>query len=366
MNAADASPRAPSLRRWALIILACALAPATGSRVWAAEQVQTEFVSVNLDIAEEEPTLDERRLAERHARERAVEAALANPAYRELKQSFDEHLLMAEILRDANRYFPELTVTASRVMHGQLQIKASVKVNVPAIGDLVRSYSRRGISAIKDQGTFVMYIAREAHAVIEYKDKETDRTQHTAESAVDSDISSTTTTTVTGGSIERKRDALRYRPIGTEILVSDGGRAFEERGLAIYESAELDLNQELMDKIPHYWAEEDKFPSAELVALREELKNMGGIRFFVLIWLDAGEVTRDPDLDRMSSVVKASAQAWDLNQPGRAGRSMARTEAFMAQGFGQNQTVAQEVAMKRAVQEVAARITNAMISAVSK
>ncbi|GHS91562.1 hypothetical protein FACS1894139_05870 [Planctomycetales bacterium] len=325
--------------------------------LFAAEELVEEFVSVNYNLAGFHPTKEETAAAEKLAREKALAAALDGEANMAMKNLVEKYDLTEAIIADGVRCVPGFTVTASRVVENQLQVKAAVKINLREIGTLVRKRGGVATANANKEGLFVLYLAREVYCVVDYNPRISVRD---TENVSDGDTQKTS-----GGSTTRKKNKEINLRASTDTLRADAGSVFSNRGFELYQAADLDLSEYLLKKIYDKWVKDNELPHGEIGKLREELRVNQPLRYFVLCWLAVGRVDFDKDVGQERCVVKAGAEVVDFHAAGKRGRTIFNTEAVLSRGFGENQTVAAENAMKSAAKETALRVAAGILQNVT-
>jgi len=287
------------------------------------------------------PKIDEKKQALEDAKRKALDKyidSLDSQRIRILNNLKDE------LYSNINVYVPEIsTLNDGNWRDGYWKVNVEASINEAQIEELVNKYTRSNIQQKEESYISFVFVAREVGSVREYTGKKTERTVETegykvsegeTEEGGEVGEAKNIYEKVTGGSVEKKSERLKYRGYSPEEIEAKVIEVFNKADFEVVPIFDIDIDS---DRFAEDFAEKDKITNAtkkEAVSLAKD----AGIHFLAVSTLDVGRDQIDQATGLHKIYVRVTGYIWDLR--GKFTKKIASIGPVQYSGLGENPKVA--------------------------
>jgi len=291
-------------------------------------------------------TTSQKKLALEDAKKKALDkyiASLDSPRVRILDNIKDQ------LYNNIDVYVPEvIPLNKGHWENGYWNIDVEASINEAQIEEIVNKYIQNNIKEKKEESYIsFIFVAREIERIIRFEDKKTERAvksegyeEKIAENERESEGEIIRVDEkITGGSIEKKADKIKYRSYIPEDINSKVSEVFNKAGFYVVEpfDAEIDTKSFVND-----FVERDEISDTTKKAAIDAAKS-AGLNYVAVATLDVGEELIDSATGLYKVYVRVNGYIWDLN--GKFVKKSCSVGPVQYSGLGEDPKVAKTNAL---------------------
>jgi len=306
-------------------------------KIKAIGSVETKFIKT--------ATTGQKKLALEDAKKKALDKYIANLDSQRVRILNN---VKDQIYQNINTYVPEvIPLNDGHWENGYWNIDVEASINEAQIEELVNKYIQTNIKKKEETYISFVFVAREAESIRKFEGKKTERTvetegykEKTAETEGETAGEGTKVyEKVTGGSVEKKADKIKYQSYIPEDINSKVSEVFNKAEFSVVEPFEAGIDTK---SFVNDFVESDEISDATKKAAVDAAKAKG-LNYLAVATLDVGEQLVDQATGQQKVYVRVNGYIWDLN--GKFIKKICSVGPVQYSGLGEDPKVAKTNAL---------------------